>query len=268
MRIHALFFVPCFLAVAAFAQAPDERRCQEGEAESCGRIAMAAFPDGPGPKDLPRAVTYNLRACAAGSPETPYCRAAGMGAEIVQQDPAARAKLAAALGDMEKACEGGRMNECNALGITRLFGTRGERDPEGAKAMFARACEGGVATACANLGDLLAKGGREERAQAVALFGKACAGNAAWTCKVAGVAHAQGVSGEKDTVQAARLFKRGCDGNDKRSCMLLFSLYQQDPAGARELFRKACGSDFKQCNEYESLIKGAEAAAAMRGAPR
>lgn len=261
--------IPALAALAALLAPPAhsqelEQKCLSGHAESCARVAQAAFPADGSAKDLPRAAIFSLRACASAEPDAPYCRGTGAAVEAMRSDAEMTRRLREGLEAMGKACEGGRIHECNALGMARLFGTAGEPDPEAARALFTKACDGGASAACANLADLLAKGGAEDRKRAITLYGKACSGTAAWTCKIAGLGHVEGVAGEKDLVQAARAFKRGCDGRDPRSCMLLFSLYQQDPARARELFRKACAGDFKQCGEYESLIQGAEAASRQR----
>jgi TPR repeat protein len=267
MRIRrAAVLLALFLAVPAFAQKDDpERQCIAGNADACGHIALDAYNGTKGSKDLPKALAFNLRACAGAPPDAPYCRGAGETVEAMRRSDDDVKAFTVILGKMAKACESGALHECNAVGTARLFGSVGESDPGAAKALFAKACEGGVASACANLADLLAKGERDDRVKALALYAKSCASTATWTCKIAGLGEMQGVGGEKNPVQAVRYFKRGCDGRDQRSCMMLMSIYQQDPDGAPELFRKACGSDFRQCADYDALVKGARQAASNRG---
>ena len=279
-----------------------ESECLAGKSASCSALG-AMFRSGDGvPKNAARSAIFYVRACAEGAAsEGPYCREAGYGMASAAQSSDDSRELDAAVEGLAASCKSGKAHDCNALGVVRQGGAGSAKNPEEAVGLFARACEGGAAAGCGNLGDAYEAGlgvGKDPE-KAVMSYVKACSGGYAYGCGEAGSLYFSGTvegglpkaapllrqgcdgrdpvgcflsgmlamgarGGEKNPLQAVRDFKKGCDLRFPRACLALVQIYREDAARATALFKEACGDDKEQCGEFDALVEGIQAGAALR----
>jgi TPR repeat protein len=223
---------------------------------------------------------------------------------LAEDSTEGRDGLAAAFAELAQSCASGALHDCNVYGMVQLLGmtTAVAKNAERAVGLLTRACDGGVGAACGNLADAYLSGGQIDKdvKKAAGLYARACGAGFASGCTAVGTlihvdkliagdaasAFAQfrkgcdggdptgciavghlALSGEgvdKDVVGAARAYKKACDVRDVRGCQGLAVIYKQDPAGAQDVFRRACGIDLRDCSGYDAFLDGIRGGEALR----
>lgn len=122
-----------------------------------------------------------------------------------------------------KACDGGAMDACTALGICYWTGTcKLAKNPQHGLELFEKACDGGDMGACGQLGVCYEMGGcdlMKSGERAVAYYQKACDGGEMSMCNNLGVCYyKEGCGVGRDDVRAAELFRKACRGGDSGAC--------------------------------------------------
>ncbi len=123
----------------------------------------------------------------------------------------------------QKACNGGTMDACTALGICYWTGACNlAKSPQRGLELFQKACDGGDMDACGQLGVCYEMGGcdlMKSGERAVAYYQRACDGGETSMCNNLGVCYYKGECAVgKDDVRAAKLFKKACRGGDSGAC--------------------------------------------------
>lgn len=121
-----------------------------------------------------------------------------------------------------KACEGGDMAACHALGHAYLMGMGVKQSRPVAEQLFLQACDGGHSQACSALGNLyrIAIGGGA-KAEAMPAFDKACAlGDEASCVRLAELLY-DGEGGSANATRAEDIARRTCGQGQPDACVLL-----------------------------------------------
>lgn len=117
--------------------------------------------------------------------------------------------------DCKVQCDKGHAGSCANLGRLHLRGAGVEKSEAKASEVFQKACDGGDVEGCGALGTLVAG---SDAAKAVGLWTKACDGAVAGSCTSLGKAALEGTGTDKNPDKALALFVRGCDGGDPQGC--------------------------------------------------
>lgn len=148
------------------------------------------------------------------------------------------------------------------LHLALQSGLRGTDDPARVPVLLDRACEGGELYACSALGFRYEIGEDVEPdvARAMALYERACEGREPEGCGSLGHAYRVGLTGVPDPAEAARYLRLGCAGDDPFSCRSLAEMLEhgeggdRDLAHARALYERACAwGDPEACDMYDAL---------------
>ncbi len=192
------------------------------------------------------------------SPETaPACTPADpegcVSSALRESDPAKKADL------LRIACDGGKAEGCNRLGVLYFDGRGVPKDRARAHELHRKACDGGDAWGCHNLGKQYLEGEVVARDQAMgaSLLQKACDGGIAESCNRLGLLCDDGNAVPKDQARAAALYAKACDVGLASACSNLAISHQngtgvaKDTPRAMQLFRKACDAakpSYNACN--------------------
>ena len=173
--------------------------------------------------------------------------------------------LARAAQAYDRACTGGALEACAALGLQVQDGRGRDRDRDRAVALYQRACDGGRGVGCFNLGLMHASGTGDsldqERAdelfrQAATHYRKSCdAGELPW-CMNLGVLYENGYGVDKDEKRSLAIYSEACHKGHGDSCVNLGlqELYGRgtvaNPAGALKRIADVCAGkdEFLACS--------------------
>ena len=135
-----------------------------------------------------------------------------------------------------KACDGGDVKACVEVGIARIEGKVGSRDPVEAGKRFKSACEGGEMDGCVRLGVLHVTGLGVDKSeeQALSLFTKACDAEHMYGCARLGKLHYINRKGKP----AKKFCTQACEGGSMEGCLYLGQLYLEG-IGVKANFEKA-----------------------------
>ena len=180
-----------------------------------------------------------------------------------------------ALNYFEKACDGGNMLGCGALGdmYQRALGVK--KNYKKAVKFYTQSCDGAEMAGCGALGDMYMKGlGTElSYAKAMELYNKACDGGKEMACdrlndtfigsfedlnikcsdqkEIPACTQLASKYGEgKDYANAFKYTKKGCDGGVMLDCASEGYLYQEG-IGVKKNLKKALKLYNKSCNGNE-----------------
>jgi tetratricopeptide (TPR) repeat protein len=154
----------------------------------------------------------------------------------------------------QKACDGGEMAGCNALGVLYEDGKGVAQDFAESLTLYQKACDGGEMSGCANLSGLYYSGEGVAKNDALSrtFAQKACDGGFLDGCLGLGILYYVGQDMPHDYSQARTLFQKVCDGGGLDGCALLGKLYEsgqgvaRNRALARAFYKKACDGGIEE----------------------
>ena len=165
-----------------------------------------------------------------------------------------------------KACDGGDVKACLEVGVARIEGNVGTRDPEEAGKRFKAACDGAEMTGCVRLGILHVTGLGVEKSEekAEALFTKACDAEDMYGCARLGKLHYINRKGKP----AKKFCTLACEGGSMEGCLYLGQLYLEGIGvkanfeKARTYFEPACDSEVMEaCTNLGVMLMRGEGGA-------
>ncbi len=176
---------------------------------------------------------------------------------------------------LEKACDGGNLQDCSYLGSLYQNGWGVHQDAVEARSLYQHACDGGVQPACGMMQNLEQATRQEASRQfeegqtlynqkqfqkAKPLFERACDGGGLNGCRLLGALYQNGLGVPQDYTKARLYFQKACDGGNNISCGKLGTFYRdgwgvpQDDLKARMMYQKACdGGVAFACNDLGNL---------------
>jgi TPR repeat protein len=133
---------------------------------------------------------------------------------------------------LEKACDGGSLAGCTALGSLYYMGQGVVRDQLRAQDLFRKSCSGNYMAACTAIGNLYlahpfsaSDGVPQEAIYARPYFERVCNGGDMQGCNNLGRFYENGLGGvERDVSYARTLYKQACEGGYSEACGLLRSV--------------------------------------------
>jgi Sel1 repeat len=155
----------------------------------------------------------------------------------------------------QKACESGAGDACTNLGWMWENGQGLAKSPEKARLFYERACSGGFMLGCTHLAQI-----SDDRQKARVLYQEACDGGEGKACDHLGNSCCFRFGGTRDYKQARPWFEKACNLGSSDGCGDLAFLYEtgkgvsKDTTHARVLYSKAClaGNEIS-CSRLRSL---------------
>jgi TPR repeat protein len=256
-----------------------KRQCDNGEFDSCTRLA-GLYVEGKGvSKDPVEAARLFEAACEGGDPLA--CSHLGI---MCAEGVGISTDLDQAVSLLRVACDLGNASACTRLGVMYLQGTGVSKDNDWASYLLRRGCDAGEPKGCANLAMMLRDGEGNPRNHPVPeqLLARACDGGSAVSCAELadmaqtrqqqcdagkldvcgqlGTMYLEGVGVERDAKRAILLMERGCAGSEPFSCGSLGILYASGGPVARNvrravpLLEMACERDFAEACAYLGFL--------------
>jgi uncharacterized protein len=264
MRILALLFCLLFVAPA----------CRGDGAAEAGAAASEAPPtteetEPEAARDAPPAAEYPAITVDRPCPDLEVCEALCATCEAECPPEAARAcheaarlyligeptDIATSAEREARACEGGHLPACSALGLLHQDGRGVPWDLDGARDLYTKACSGGSGVGCFNLG-LMYDGGvgvdpdpnraTEHFMEARRHLVSQCEAGELFWCVNLGVLHETGRGTPTDRIEARRVYRAACEKGDGDACvnLALVGLALDDaPDDALGLLAHACAHD-------------------------
>ena len=178
----------------------------------------------PSAKDTePRIVSLN-RECDAGDlascsfAASIYEEGKSIGGNSVQKDEARAITL------YQRACDGGRWDDCRVLGLKYEHARGVSKDVPRALLFYQRACDGGNAYGCFHAGAVLRLGSggiTRDYKRAFALYERSCELSQDYGCDALGDMYADGLGVAQDDTRAVSLYRRACDARNHFGCINL-----------------------------------------------
>lgn len=192
-----------------------ERKCNNGDAESCWELADMYDEGEKIARDYAKAAEYATKACDLGHARAcvriGYMYENGQG---VKQDYIKAREL------YQKSCDGGDYGGCSNLGVLYDDGQGVKQNYAKAREYYQKACDGGNARGCANLGILYHNGigVKQNYAKAKEFYQKACDGEIANGCSNLSFLYKNGQGVRQDYTKAKEFAGKACDLGEQRGC--------------------------------------------------
>ncbi len=218
-----------------------EKGCDLGDAAACASLARAIF-DVKSKALHPRVLSLATSACQAGSRD-----GCGLEAWLRRNAHGTPYDPDGAFVAGKKACDGGDVEACAAVGWSLAVGVGTRADRAAGKALLDGTCQRGHAPACVMLGELMGRG--PDAAKAFALFERACEAGEASGCAARARARVLGVGTSPDIQAGRRELEALCRTRVEAACVALATTLVEPPPGERadgaraaKLFERACGA--------------------------
>jgi TPR repeat protein len=195
------------------------RACDEGDAESCGRLAVNHLLGVNAERNPALAVHFFEKACF------------GLGDMLLKGDdvPADHGRAEAAFA---RACVGGYPFACVSWGkiLEGMQSPRASAVYGLARRQFLNRCTEKQGNGCYNYGAMLEEGmgGPKDFEQAVEFYVRACEGKDAQGCRRLGTLYESGTGVSKDSVRARKFYSEACALGDDDACELVRSAPERD----------------------------------------